>query len=62
MAQFLIEVDDDEVMPELLEQCGLAGAFPCLFLSALIEDVLIRARDEDLQVHIPALGPAPTLN
>lgn len=62
MATFQIEVDDDEVMPELLEQCAVSGACPRLFLSALIEDVLIRARDEDLQVHIPALGPVPTLN
>ena len=62
MATFKIEIDDDEVMPELMEQCALAGLPPRVFLSALIEDVLIRARDEDLQVHIPAFGPAPTLN
>ena len=62
MTAFNVEIDDEEVMPALLEQCSLASVPPRVFLSALIEDVLIRARDEGLQVHIPAFGPAPTLN
>lgn len=62
MSTFKVEIDDDEVMPELLEQCALAAVSPRIFLSALIEDVLIRARDEGLQVHLPAFGPEPTLN
>ena len=59
---FKIEVDEDEVMPELLEQCRALGVPPCILLSALVEDVLIRARDVGLQLNLPELGPAPTLN
>ena len=62
MTAFKVEIDEDEVMPELLEQCSAVGVPPRVFLSALIEDVLIRARDEGLQVHLPAFGPKPTLN
>lgn len=62
MATLKVEIDDEEVMPELLEQCALIGLPPHIFLSALIEDVLIRARDEDLRLHFPAFGPSPTLN
>lgn len=60
MTTFKVEIDEDEVMPELMEQCALVGLPPRVFLSALIEDVLIRAREEGLQLHIPAFGPPPT--
>lgn len=58
---YKVEIENDENMEELLEQCVAAKVPPVQFLTALVNQVLANARATNIQIMVANAEAPATL-